>query len=131
MIYIDTNIIIRLILNDSPIQTKKIISYLDKIDIDLYIPSVVVMEIFQVLTAKRLSFSHRHSSEMITQLLFDTEKIVVEHSKTHLMSLKILKKKKIDYVDAFLIAESVLYDCKVLSFDKDLDKIDKSIRIKL
>ena len=131
MIYIDTNIILRLILNDSPKQTKKVIAFLKKTTEELHISSCVVMEIFQVLTASRLNFSHSQASKIITQILFDTEKLTVEHPKTHALALKTLGKRKLDYVDAFLSAQAKLNQKKVLSFDKDIDKIDRNLRIKL
>ena len=124
MIYIDTNIILRILLNDNPLQTNKIKKFISTTNQDLYINKLVVLETFQTLTGKILNFSPQQASQALSTLLFETSFFIIEDKINILNTLKILEKNKTDFVDAYLVIVTQKKD-SLLSFDTGIDKISK------
>lgn len=130
MIYIDTNIILRILLNDNPVQTKKIKKFISTANQDLYISKLVILESFQTLTGKVLNFSHQQASQALSILFFETSFFIIEDKINILNTLKILEKNKTDFVDAYLAIITQKKD-SFLSLDKGIDKIsEKRINLK-
>lgn len=117
---IDTNLIIRFLLNDNPRQAdsvKLLFASLEK----LLIPDMVIAEIIWVLQSV-YKFSKSDTTEKVQQFL--SLNIFICNYKLLGETLMIYKENKISFVDAYLLALSLEKDLEgIYSFDKGLDKV--------
>lgn len=131
MIFLDTNIILRFILQDHPIYSPKAESILNKIDnkeVKVCLSWLVIFEIVFVLQN-----SHNLKREDITQKLLpilSLENVIFEQKQLLNLTFEYYISKKISLADAYHI---VLMNKKkvteIYSFDRDFDKFPKVKRL--
>ena len=124
-LYIDTNVILRLLLEDHPINHKKaegLFKEGQKGNVKLILIPEVIFEVCYVLRNK-CGYTREAIGEVLSTLvatsyveLFHLEKELV------LLALKIYSNNNIDIVDSILLALSKSTAIEVFSFDKDLKK---------
>lgn len=119
---IDTNIIIRFLTQDTPVQAKKIENLLKKAEKEeLEIPDFILTEIVWVL----ISFYKLKKKEVIEKLegILAFEKFKLERSVLK-KAIEIYRDYNISFVDAYLSALAIKGNYqKLYSFDKRLKKV--------
>ena len=113
MTLIDTNVILRYLLNDNPEQADKA---WEIIVAGAYTLSEIVAEIVYVLT-KLYSVPREKISEIVSPIFDEVE---IENKDIVLLALKIFSETKFDFVDSLLIARKELKEEDVFTFDKKL-----------
>jgi len=123
---LDTNLIIRFLLNDLPEQADKVEKLFSKAKpSSLEIPDIVIAEIIYVL----LSYYELDKNSVIDKidLLIEFEKIKC-NKKILKNALEAFKNHSISFVDAYLLAKVTAGEnSRVYSFDKGLGKIGKGM----
>jgi predicted nucleic acid-binding protein len=133
MIFLDTNIILRAILNDHPSQSSKaqeLIKAAVSKDNELFANDAVLTEVFWVLESGRIVPKLKRekiaqlmlSFVALTDLQFAGQDYFVE-------IMELYKQTKFDYVDLLLYVQARSEAAKVASFDRDFDKLDKTCRL--
>lgn len=120
----DSNIFLRLFVQDNPVQTKESLKYLEdakKGKIKILILSEIIPEIEYVLR----KVYKRDKVEIVKDLnvICSTSYLDLQQKSIWLKSLKIYKNNNIDLIDAFLYQNKLEKNMKILSFDKDFKKI--------
>jgi len=128
--YLDTNIIIRYLVDDIPTQTEMVREYLVKAkkkQIKLYIPVSVILESFYVLRA----LYKRTKAETINALtsVINMDYLEVGSRRTLAESLKISEKEGISLTDSLCLCESASLKYQLLTFDKKLMMLSKKLNI--
>ena len=125
MIFLDTNIILRFILNDHPLYSQKAITIINKIDtgkIKVYLSWLVIFEIVFVLQN-----THKLPKVVISEKLLSLlilKNIVFERKSLLEPTFKYYAEKNISFADAYhiaLITKKRIH--KIYSFDRDFDKL--------
>lgn len=121
---LDTNIFLRLILNDIPKQADEVENLLRKAKKDntkLLVPQIIIFEI-EFALSKYYKFP---KSEVIDKLesILAMPYFLVQDGDIFKESLKNYKKKNLSLVDCFLIAKSEIEQAKIFTFDKDLSNL--------
>ncbi len=120
----DTNIFIRIFIQDNPKQTLEAQKYLDqakKGKIKLKIISEIIPEIEYVLRKV-----YKVSKDKIVDnllLIMEASYLDIENRSEWTKSLNLYLKNNIDLIDSFLYISKLKYDMKILTFDKDFKKI--------
>ena len=120
---LDTNAILRFILNDVPPQYKEVVDLIIKAKskkILLFIPEIVVFEI-----AFTLKSYYEYSKETVLNVLeslLSAEYMEVENKQTLLNALKVYRETNLQLVDCYLIAKSEIENTSLFTFDKNLRK---------
>jgi predicted nucleic acid-binding protein len=120
---IDSNILIRHLTNDNPVQAKKARTLLNSQD-RLTIPDVTIAEVYWVL---RRVYGHDKKDvvQMLAGIIHKPE--VFCNKKLLQETFTVLRSKNISFIDAYTASFAIIHDDSVVaSFDKDFDKI-KSI----
>lgn len=119
---LDTNLIIRFLTEDNPIQAKKVKALLEKAtEKSLWIPDLIIAEITYVL----LSFYQLPKSQVITKItaLINFPKIKT-NQKILRATLHLYQKNNISFADAYLGALVKIKKASFLyTFDQKLIKI--------
>lgn len=117
---LDTNIILRYLLNDTPVQVARIEKLFQAaLPRSLQIPDVVIVEIVHVLE----SFYQLKKLDVVDRLhllvefeIFKTNKRLIKKT------LEVYQKQSISFVDAYLIARVVTaQNTRLYTFDKRVD----------
>lgn len=131
MIFLDTNIILRFILQDHPIYSPKAESIFNKIDnkeVKVCLSWLVIFEIVFVLQN-----SHNLKREDITQKLLpilSLENVIFEQKQLLNLTFEYYISKKISLADAYHIAlMNKKKVTEIYSFDRDFDKFPKVKRL--
>lgn len=120
----DTNIFIRIFIQDNPEQTLEAQKYLDqakKGKLKLKIISEIIPEIEYVLRKV-----YKVSKDKIVDnilLIMEASYLDVENRPEWTKSLNLYLKNNIDLIDSFLYVSKLKHDMKILTFDKDFKKI--------
>ncbi|MBU1088597.1 PIN domain-containing protein [Patescibacteria group bacterium] len=127
--YVDTNILIHILVDDNTGKTELLKNYFIKNEDEIFdIRFTVVMESFWVLTSKRIGLSTKKTVDELINLL-SSDLFEVEKVDECLNILNLIKKKTfLDWVDAEIYLRSKDEKTKVLSFDEDFDKLGKKVR---
>jgi predicted nucleic-acid-binding protein len=123
--YIDANYFLRFVLKDNLTQWKIADSYFEKAKqrkIKLVFITEVVLEIEYVMR-KVYKFDRKLIFKYISTLLSISSFEVADREVLKLALLTYLN-KNIDFVDAILFYKAKIWDAKVLSFDKDFNKLN-------
>lgn len=131
MIFIDTNIILRFILDDHPlysIKAQEIFAKIDKKEVNIYISWLVIFEAVFVLQ----NTHHLKKKEITDRLapIIRLENIYLEQKGLLNEVFKTYVEKNISFADAYhaaLMAKKKVK--KIYSFDKDFDKIPGILRL--
>ena len=118
MTLIDTNIILRYILNDHTELSKKSIKILENKNVCIKIE--IIAEVVYIL--EKLYKIPRKEIVSALQVLFSYKNIEVIEKDVVLFALEIYKSKKIDLIDTILISYNKIRNFEILSFDKDILK---------
>lgn len=118
MIGVDTNVLVRAVLDDHPDESKFAKKFLQKIVTEkkLFISSYAILEMVWVLKVKKRT--REEISESILDLL-DSPGIVIGQREVIVSALEMYMKGKADFGDYLILAEGEEYAApKLASFDK-------------
>lgn len=126
LIIIDTNIIIRFLLNDHPKLSPKakiIFQKAEKGEIKLYIDETIIAEVVWTLS----SFYKIKKIDIIDKLEKLLSQSWVENPKKKLilMAIELFKDFNLDYIDCWLFVVSKSLHLKLETFDKKLNKMGR------
>ena len=124
--FVDTNLFIRYMTEDDPVQTDEVESLFIKVKEGKETVQTSVMVIVEIVWVLESIFkkSRDEIKEMI-QKIINTQNLMVENRDILLQGLEIYSQKNIDFVDAYhavflkSTGEKIIY-----SFDQDFDKIE-------
>jgi predicted nucleic-acid-binding protein len=129
MIAVDTNVLVRLLVNDpreqAQIDIAKALLHEAK---QVYVPQIVQVELVWVLETAysfekaEIIYSLHHLAE---QPLFD-----LQHQELFLAALDTFQNCNADFSDCLILAESQHKHCELASFDKKLGKLQGVRRLK-
>lgn len=126
---VDTNAVLRYLVNDIPDQAEKISGYLDRAEkgrLSLEIHPVVVVEaMFQLL--HWYSLPKDRACDLLMAFI-TPEYIHIPDKDAVFEAIRLFKDKDIDFVDLFIWARAKRLGVRVLSFDKHFDKLDPKLR---
>ena len=131
--YADANIILRLLLKDLPDQTEKVEILFKKIvnqNTNIIILPSVLAEVLYVSTGSIYQIDREIIASQLGKLLRRPE-FASKDNQIVLASLETYKKTAFDFVDCFLTNKAKSEATQVISFDKDLDRIDELVRVKI
>ena len=118
MLYLDTNVILRYLLEDCEKFMKQSRAYVEEQDV--YIKNEVLAEVVYVL--QKTYSVPKETIRTTLEALLQNDNIQVDSYDAVILSLKLFEEKKIDFVDALLCAYHHVLDYQVVSFDKRLNK---------
>ncbi len=127
-IAIDANIVLRYLLADHPVFSKKaekLFKAAEQRKLKLFLDEVVLAEIVWTLS----SF-HKIPKEKINdnlRVLLSQNWLFCRRKKLVLEALKNFAEKNIDYVDAWLFSVAKKLDFQIGSFDKDFNRLNRKI----
>jgi len=127
-IAIDANIVLRYLLADHPVfskKAKKLFKAAEQRKLKLFLDEVVLAEIVWTLS----SF-HKIPKEKINdnlRVLLSQNWLFCRRKKLVLEALKNFAEKNIDYVDAWLFSVAKKLDFQIGSFDKDFNRLNRKI----
>lgn len=127
---IDTNIILRYLTNDIPSQAEKVKkrfqeAMIGKIQFEI-LPITMVEIIFQLENWYNLT-----KEETCKKLLalFSPDWMLIREKEIILEAVNIYRLKNIDFVDLLVYVTAKNDKKKILSFDKDFDKLSPAVRL--
>lgn len=118
---IDTNWILRYLLNDIPVQAQIVEDYFQKAklgEITITVPMLVFVELDYALS-KLYKFRKTNIIEKIGYILEQTY-LEIENKLLIQEALKLYSRKNISFVDAIFCSQARLEGKKLLTFDKRL-----------
>ena len=119
MIYVDSNIILRYLLDDHIKLSKKAREIIDS-ENNIFICDGVLAEIVYVLS-KTYQVKRKDIKDTLINLI-NRENIYINESTVIIKSLEIFASKNIDYIDCLLCAYHHVKNKKVETFDKKVLK---------
>ncbi len=125
---LDTNILLRFFLNDIPKQKKiadKLFQEAKKGGLTLIVSQIVIFELDFILE-KYYRFSKGLVIDRLKTLVV-TKYLKVESREIFILALNLYGVTKISFVDCFLLSKAKLSKSKILSFDKELVKLQEKI----
>lgn len=120
----DTNIFLRLILNDIPKQADEVEKLLEKAkkgSVKILVPQIIIFEIEYALS-KYYKFPKVEIIDKLEAILA-APYFSVQDGNIFRMSLKMYKEKNLGLVDCFLMAKSDIEEISIFTFDKDLSRL--------
>lgn len=123
--YVDTNILIRVLIGDAPLQAdaaRHLLAAAERGDVRLILTPVTLAEVVWVLS----SFYRVSRAQIAASLgaLIGAEGLEVDNPDIALASLMLYLEGQLDFVDAYLAAQAVYRGPPfVYSFDRDLDQV--------
>jgi len=130
-VYVDTNVILRFLLNDPPEMAEKaaqVFEAAEKGEVTLVVNVMVIAEAIWVLQ----SF-YKQPIPAIAKVITDfilNEGILVEDKVTFLSALQLYEIKRIDFIDAWLAATMQQQGIQqIFSFDEHFDRIAEIQRL--
>jgi len=123
MIGVDTNVLVRYIMQDDRVQSPMAARFLDALSSERpgYISAVVLTEVSWVLVST-YDASRTELANAI-EVLLAADAIVVEHSASAHRALAVCRASRADFADAFLAAINQLAGCdETVTFDKSAAK---------
>lgn len=117
---IDTNLIIRFLVNDDPKKAFKVENLLKDKNNTNFLLDIVVAEIIWVLS----SYYELNKAEIIEKILalINVESIVCNRTVLN-RALSIWDKNNISFIDAYIAAFAEIEECPVYSYDKKFSQI--------
>jgi|688.fasta_scaffold171899_2 predicted nucleic-acid-binding protein len=133
MYFADTNLFIRYFTNDDLTKAKAVFDLLQRVkkkEVELWISEVVVVEMVQILSSKKLYNLPREDVKKRIQAILLLENIKIEHKKVYLQALELYTQHNIDFGDCIIAIKVQKPEFEGLySYDRDFDKIDGVVRI--
>jgi len=129
-ISLDTNAVLRFLLNDISDQHSKVKALVTKAsrkEMVLKIPEIVVFETIFALTTYYGFDKDRviNAVETITSAGY----LDVESRKIFLEAINLFRQSNVEFVDCFLVAKCTYDECEFFSFDKKLNKLINSLKV--
>jgi predicted nucleic-acid-binding protein len=124
--YIDTNVFLRLFLEDNSKQLKLAQEILEEAragKVSLKVVPQVLFEVSYVLSSV-YKYSREETSYILSAIV-KTDYLDIERRDVFLVALDVYEFEDVDLVDAYLFFISILDGATVFSFGKDFKKIDK------
>ena len=125
MIGLDTNVVIRILVDDDPIQSgavKKLLAAHDNTVGAFFVNDIVLAESAWVLAS-----AYRQSREAIAaaiQALLDTPAFAVENTGAVAQALKHFKTTNADFSDCLLVARNAARHCvQTVTFDRKMQEL--------
>lgn len=126
----DTNVFLRFLTNDIPSQAKFIEKHFKEAQEEtlrlVVLPITVVEILFQL--ENWYKFSKREAVEKL-MLLFSPSWLELEDKNAVFEALALYKESNIDFVDILTFSMAQKRNVKILSFDKDYDKLLPNLRL--
>ena len=119
MIIVDTNILLRYLLEDNEELSPKAIEIIDNNEI--FIPTEVIVEASYVL--KKVYNVEKEKIYEAIKLLLDMDDVNFQNKNTIEIAFKIYSEKNLDIVDCMLFAYNRNENYDIKTFDKKLDKL--------
>jgi predicted nucleic-acid-binding protein len=129
---VDTNVLLRHLLNDDPTQSLKARALIQAAHDGRYVldvTAVTVAEIFYALRVKS-SLDRPQIAEALLTFLSD-EAFGLDDEDRIFNALERVKARNVDFADAYVVASCVLEDRLAFSFDKDFSRFADLKRGKL
>ena len=129
---VDTNVLLRHLLNDDPHQSPKARALIQAAHSGQYsfdVTAVTIAEIFYALRVK--SALDRPQIAAVLQTVLSDEAFDLEDEERIFEALERVKARNVDFADAYIAAACVLDDRPVFSFDKDFNRFADVKRGKL
>ena len=119
--FLDTNALLRFLLNDNIEQSNEVVELLDKAKagtIKLFITQIVIFEISFILE----KYYHFPKEKIIDGLgtLLASSYLEIQDRTVFQEAIEQFETKNIDFVDCFLICKAKEDDSTIFTFDKDL-----------
>jgi len=118
VLYLDTNVILRYLLQDHHEFSQKSISIIENNNV--YIKNEVLAEVVYVLNK-----TYKVEKQKLRKILTDfteVNNIHFESKEIVILALNIFENQNIDFVDALLCSYEKLKNFEIVSFDKKLNK---------
>jgi len=129
-IYVDTNVFLRFLTRDIPDQSDRAEAYLRKAkkgELRMTVMHITILEILFQL--ERFYDVSRAEAVAKVALLIEPDWIQVDNKKVVMEALYEYKRNNIDFVDILTWSMAKAEHVGILSFDKDFDKLEPSIRL--
>lgn len=121
MVLIDTNIIVRILLNDNPLLFKRAKELIEKEE-KLLVLDPIVFEVFYVLENKIYN-TPKNEAVLSVRRFLKQNKVFLENKELIELTLEKYSTNNISIPDSYLLARSELNNDKLLTFDKKLNKL--------
>lgn len=122
--HIDTNVLLRFLLNDIPEQADKVADFFHQAKtgkLRLFTAQIVIFEIAFILE----KYYHFSKEKIIIGIegLLASSYLEVQDRTVFQEALEVYKNKKIDFVDCFLVCKARETNSTLFTFDKNLSKL--------
>ena len=121
MVLIDTNIIVRILLNDNPLLFKRAKELIEKEE-KLLVLDPIVFEVFYVLE-NNIYNTPKNEAILSVRRFLKQRKVVLENKELIELTLDKYNQTNISVPDAYLHARYILNKDKVITFDHKLNKL--------
>lgn len=130
-IYADTNVFLRFLTNDIPAQSEKVERRFKQAQSGKFAIVVLHITIIEILfhLERWYKLSKKEATEKLAQLLSPSW-ITTDHKDAVFEALQLYTEKNIDFVDLLTWNITKEAKTKLLSFDKDFDKLSPNLRLK-
>ncbi len=121
-ILLDTNSLLRLLLNDIPSQKKIVEELLQKAksrQIYILIPEIVIFEVEFALNKYYCVPKDKVIEKL--QIIVSMNFIDIESRQSFILALDLYTKQKMSFVDCFILAKSKIEGYELFTFDKKLN----------
>lgn len=118
---LDTNLYISFFVRRDEAQfleSTKLINQLDNEQISIFLPSLIVGEIFYILT-KLYSFEKSKVCESL-QSLTNLPNLITENKEVLMLAIENYSTKNLDFADCYLLAIQEIKNFNLITFDKKL-----------
>ena len=122
MTFVDTNVVLRWLLNDHPTLTPKaqrLIKTAETQEDEFLITDVVLGEIFYILRQK--GYRNSQTAQVLGDLLERSVFIFDQESRLNLLT-RIISETNLDFADCYLISRAVYSNEPLATFDKAMRK---------
>lgn len=124
MTYVDTNILARLMTNDLPDQSERAAKLVNACSAsEIIIADAVLVELFFVLeTRPQYNFSHQLIAGLFREIVVPTPQFRISEKSLEALDLY-AQQPKLDFMDCLLAVSAEHRADRLLTFDKNLQKI--------
>ena len=125
--FLDTNVLIRHLTGDPPVQARRATSYLRRAN-ELLLPDLIVAEVVYVLE----SFYEvkRQRVAELARAIIGFPAVVVVDEPLLLRALEVYEVERLDFADAYLVASAETSGVgTIASFDREIDPITTVRRV--
>jgi predicted nucleic acid-binding protein len=119
--FLDTNVLIRHLTGDPPVQARRATSYLRRAN-ELLLPDLIVAEVVYVLE----SFYEvkRQRVAELARAIIGFPAVVVVDEPLLLRALEVYEVERLDFADAYLVASAEASGVgAIASFDREIDRV--------